>query len=186
MRLKLQSIADAIIATDADGRITLMNPAAEKMCGITMAEAEGKMHEEVFNILDGETGGRADSPVRKALATGKTVEPADRTDLIAVDGKRRHIADTLFAIPDPAAHHRRLLVSAMSPKNTTSGFTSRENMISDRGENGSFCRVHYTPAAVRASWMPLDESFRPERPRSAAKNGGTDDIAELRKCLNAA
>ncbi|MDD3164976.1 MAG: transporter substrate-binding domain-containing protein [Oscillospiraceae bacterium] len=100
MRLKLQSIGDAVMATDADGRITLMNPAAERMCGITYSEAEGKMHEEIFNIVNYETGVRVDSPVREALASGKTVELANHTDLIAVDGQRRHIADSAAPIPD--------------------------------------------------------------------------------------
>ncbi len=101
MRLNLKSIGDGVIGTDAQGCITLMNPAAEMFCGITEAEAYGKKHEDCFNIVNYETGEQVSSPVRRVLATGETVELANHTDLIALDGTRRHIADCASPIPGP-------------------------------------------------------------------------------------
>ncbi|MDD3587306.1 MAG: PAS domain-containing protein, partial [Thermoguttaceae bacterium] len=99
MQVNLRSIGDAVIGTDAQGLITLMNPAAEKFCGITEAEARGKKHEDCFNIVNYETGEPVDSPVRSVLATGKKVELANHTDLISLDGTRKHIADSAAPIP---------------------------------------------------------------------------------------
>lgn len=48
----LTSIGDAVIATDSDGRVFLMNPVAERLTGISSAEASGKPLSDVLEILD--------------------------------------------------------------------------------------------------------------------------------------
>ena len=45
----LQSIGDAVIATDIDGNIILMNPIAEDLTGWTAEEAENKPISGVSN-----------------------------------------------------------------------------------------------------------------------------------------
>src|SRR6185312_15493226 len=41
LRVTLQSIADGVIATDAQGLVTGLNPVAERLTGWTAAEAKG-------------------------------------------------------------------------------------------------------------------------------------------------
>ena len=41
LRVTLSCVGDAVITTDADGGITLMNPVAETLTGWTPAEAAG-------------------------------------------------------------------------------------------------------------------------------------------------
>ncbi len=48
----LQSIGDAVIATDVDGKIKIMNIIAEQLTGWNKEEALGKDFETIFNIID--------------------------------------------------------------------------------------------------------------------------------------
>ena len=90
----LRSIGDAVIATDAKGLVTLMNPVAEELTGWDEAEAVGQPLEDVFNIINEQTGERAENPVARVLREGVVVGLANHTALIARDGTKRPIADS--------------------------------------------------------------------------------------------
>jgi PAS domain-containing protein len=51
----MDSIADAVIATDREGDVQYLNPAAEALIGWQLSEAVGLPIYEVFNIIDAET-----------------------------------------------------------------------------------------------------------------------------------
>ena len=55
LRAALYSIGDALMITDTDGSITLMNPAAERLTGWTESEALALPIEQVFRIVDEDT-----------------------------------------------------------------------------------------------------------------------------------
>jgi PAS domain S-box-containing protein len=90
----LRSIGDAVIATDAQGLVTLMNPVAENLTGWDEAEALSKPLEEVFHIINEQTGEQAENPVARVLREGVVVGLANHTLLIAKDGPKRPIADS--------------------------------------------------------------------------------------------
>ena len=90
----LRSIGDAVISTDAQGLVTLMNPVSEDLTGWDEAEAVGKPLEDVFNIINEQTGERAENPVARVLREGIVVGLANDTVLIAKDGTKRPIADS--------------------------------------------------------------------------------------------
>lgn len=94
----LASIGDAVLATDAAGRVTRLNPVAEKLTGWTLAEAQGRPVAEVFHIINEETRELANIPVDKVLATGKIQGLANHTVIIARDGTERPIADSAAPI----------------------------------------------------------------------------------------
>src|SRR5205807_716542 len=50
--LALQSLAEAIITTDKDGRISFLNPAAEQLTGSAASAAQGKLLEEIVSLVD--------------------------------------------------------------------------------------------------------------------------------------
>ena len=65
----LRSIGDAVIATDAHGRIVLMNGVAESLVGWPEAEAIGQPLHEVFHIINEHTRLEVESPVARVLET---------------------------------------------------------------------------------------------------------------------
>ena len=87
-RTTLDSIGDAVIATDTSGNVTRMNPVAGKLTGWSMENAQGKPLTDVFNIVNARTKEKATNPVAKVLENGKTVGLANHTMLIAKDGSR--------------------------------------------------------------------------------------------------
>lgn len=96
----LRSIGDAVISTDAQGRIELMNTAAEDLTGWPEAEARGRPLEQVFRIINEETRQVVESPVEKVLREGVVVGLANHTLLLSRDGKEWPIADSGAPISD--------------------------------------------------------------------------------------
>ncbi|RQD76081.1 MAG: PAS domain S-box protein [Candidatus Syntrophonatronum acetioxidans] len=100
LSITLDSIGDGVIATDKEGKITRMNPQAEKLTGWSLEEARGRPLEEVFYIINEKTGEPAPNPVYKVINTGKVEGLANDTTLLARDGTRRQIADSAAPIRD--------------------------------------------------------------------------------------
>ncbi|MBW1675580.1 MAG: response regulator [Deltaproteobacteria bacterium] len=96
----LKSIGDAVIATDANGFVTFMNPVAEALTGWKQEDVAGKPLSEVFNIINEETGKQAEDPATRVLREGFVVGLANHTVLIAKDGMRRPIDDSGAPIRD--------------------------------------------------------------------------------------
>ncbi len=96
----VRSIGDAVIATDAHGRITLMNPIAQQLTGWVEEQALGAPLESVFYIVNEDTRKRLQNPVDKVLATGQTVGLANHTVLIAKDGTEWPLDDSGAPIRD--------------------------------------------------------------------------------------
>jgi len=96
----LSAIGDAVIATDVHGRVTFMNPVAEKVTGWTEAEALGLQLTEVFIIANEVTGELTRNPVERVLREGVTVGLANHTVLFARDGRKIPIDDSAAPIRD--------------------------------------------------------------------------------------
>jgi len=100
LSVTLSSIGDAVIATDAHARITLLNPVAEQLTGWTQALALGHPVDEVFHILNKETRQSAVVPVLNALTHGIIQGLANHTVLVSSSGGERDIADSCAPIRD--------------------------------------------------------------------------------------
>ncbi|MEW5785059.1 MAG: PAS domain S-box protein [Bacillota bacterium] len=100
LAVTLQSIGDGVIATDPAGRITRMNPTAERLTGWLFKEAVNRPLTEVFRVVNAQTGESAVDPVSRVLESGRIVGLANHTLLIARDGTRRQIADSAAPIRD--------------------------------------------------------------------------------------
>jgi PAS domain S-box-containing protein len=94
----LNSIGDAVIATDAAACVTLLNPVAEALTGWTQAQALGQPIDEVFHIVNKDTRALAKIPVADVLANGTMQGLANHTVLIARDAREFDIADSCAPI----------------------------------------------------------------------------------------
>ncbi|HKK68656.1 MAG TPA: PAS domain S-box protein, partial [Bacteroidales bacterium] len=94
----LYSIGDAVISTDVKGNVARMNPVAQNLCGMDIAEARGKPLTEVFRIVNAFTRKPVDNPVDKVLETGEIVGLANHTLLLSHDDAEYQIADSAAPI----------------------------------------------------------------------------------------
>jgi len=96
----LSSIGDAVIATDASGRVAFLNPVAESLTGWPSAEAAGRPLPDVFRIVNEETRQTVDNPALRAMREGVIVGLANHTLLLARDGRELPISDSGAPIRD--------------------------------------------------------------------------------------
>ncbi len=94
LAVTLRSIGDAVIATDVEGRIALMNKVAETLTGWNFEEARNKNLSDVFVIVNEFTRIPCENPVQRVLKSGETVQLENHTMLISRDGKEYIIADS--------------------------------------------------------------------------------------------
>jgi diguanylate cyclase (GGDEF)-like protein/PAS domain S-box-containing protein len=98
--ITLNSIGDAVISTDMDGRVDYMNIAAELLTGWTRKEARGRPVAEVLNIIDSATGHMVDNPVEYVLQSNRPLGLASEAVLVGRTGKRFPIEDSAAPIHD--------------------------------------------------------------------------------------
>ena len=72
-QLTLDSIGDAVVSTDACGRITYLNPVAAGMTGWSLQEAAGKPLQHVVRIIDAESREPVPNPLAMAMLQDETV-----------------------------------------------------------------------------------------------------------------
>lgn len=106
----LRSIGDGLIATDADGLVTLMNPVAEKLTGYSLSEAAGLPLDSIFRIVQEGSHQRVESPSERVLREGTIVGLGNHTLLIAKDGSERPIADSAAPILDSGGETRGVVL----------------------------------------------------------------------------
>ena len=96
-QVTLQSIGDAVISTDADGRIEYINPVAENLTAWQLAEARGRPIGEVLTLID--------EISREPIAN----------PLLAVLGKVRRDAATEHAVLVTRAGHEVAIQESAAP-----------------------------------------------------------------------
>ena len=99
-RATLYGIGDGVIATDAAGMITQINPVAEQLTGWPEAEAKGQPLRAVFRVIHEATRVELDNPFAAVVRTGKITELANHTILISRNGAECPIADSGAPIHD--------------------------------------------------------------------------------------
>ncbi|HOT26917.1 MAG TPA: PAS domain-containing protein [Candidatus Ozemobacteraceae bacterium] len=100
LAVTLRSIGDGVITTDTQGNVVIMNKVAEELTGWLQSEAQGRPLSTVFRIINEGTRQPCENPAERVLATGRIIELANHTLLIARDGTERVVADSGAPIMD--------------------------------------------------------------------------------------
>jgi PAS domain S-box-containing protein len=96
----LSSIGDAVVATDAAGRVGFLNPAAEQLTGWARAAAVGRPLYEVVHLVREGTREPVADPVAAVARLGRATGLGTHTLLVARDGQERPIDDSAAPIRD--------------------------------------------------------------------------------------
>jgi diguanylate cyclase (GGDEF)-like protein/PAS domain S-box-containing protein len=99
-QVTLQSIGDAVISTDADGRIEYINPVAESLTAWTLQEARGRPIADVLNLVNEISREPIENPLMCALGRGERGSPADHSVLITRSGHEVAIQESAAPICD--------------------------------------------------------------------------------------
>lgn len=97
-RVTLDSIGDAVLCTDIDGRVSYMNLVAETLTGFSRLEAIGKPLSEIFHVVDANSHKPTTDPARRAIETDSIVALEANALLVARDGAELAIEDSAAPI----------------------------------------------------------------------------------------
>jgi diguanylate cyclase (GGDEF)-like protein/PAS domain S-box-containing protein len=95
----MESLGEAIVTTDLEGRLVYLNPAAEKMLGVTMTQAIGQLLEEVVALVDQDDRKLVADPVREAVAGGGNHQALSRRAVLLGKSSGEERAIELAASP---------------------------------------------------------------------------------------
>ncbi len=99
-QVTLSSIGDAVLTTDLPGRVTYLNPVAERMTGWSRHDATGRPLHDVFRIIDARTRRTARDPMTQAVQLDRTVSLTPNCLLVRRDGLETAIEDSASPIHD--------------------------------------------------------------------------------------
>lgn len=100
-RTTLASIGDAVITTDADGNINLVNPIAERLIDIKGEDALGKPLGKLYRLQYESTGEDIDDVYQMIRERREIVSFAADILLVRADGSTLPISDSAAPINDP-------------------------------------------------------------------------------------
>ena len=99
-QVTLDSIGDAVICTDLDGKITFLNKVAETLTGLSLAEAAGQPMTEAFRVVDASTRVAVLNPMERAITESCTLQIPSNSMLIRRDGSEVHVENSASPIRD--------------------------------------------------------------------------------------
>ena len=179
----LRSIGDAVIATDAEGRVTFMNAIAEQLTGWAIDDAAGHPLAEVFVIVNETTRKPVESPVDKVIAEGRVVGIANHTVLIARGGAETPIDDSAAPIRDPDGRLVGVIlvfrdVGDKRREEARRGFIARASteLSSSIDFEATLAKVVWLAVPEIADWAAVDLVIDGQRKRLAVAHVDPDKI----------
>jgi diguanylate cyclase (GGDEF)-like protein/PAS domain S-box-containing protein len=104
LEVTLQSIGDAVLTTDARGRVTWLNPVAQRLTGWAAAEARGQPAHSVFRAQREDNQQALPDPVQRCLASGRPTRLPAGAVLVGRDGELRAVDDSVAPIRNADGH----------------------------------------------------------------------------------
>jgi diguanylate cyclase (GGDEF)-like protein/PAS domain S-box-containing protein len=103
-QVTLQSIGDAVITTDSEGRVDYMNPVAESLTGWENHEAQSQLIGSILAVVDEGTREASESPVVRCLREGQVLGLKQHTVFMPRRGQEIAIQDSAAPIRDRAGN----------------------------------------------------------------------------------
>jgi diguanylate cyclase len=100
VRLTLQAIGDAVVCSDAQGRVTYLNPVAERLTGWQAFDAAGHNVDEVVSLRSADNDDLLVSPLRSAIQQGAAVDVMRGIVVHRRSGQRFQVEETASPITD--------------------------------------------------------------------------------------
>jgi len=103
LRTTLSSVAEAVIVTGVDGRVLMMNHAAQTLTGWIQPEAEGQPVSKVVQLIDSDSGTPADDPVPLAILRDAPVTLGRNVQLLARGGRQMIVEGSVAPVKTAGA-----------------------------------------------------------------------------------
>ena len=103
-QVTLQSIGDAVITTDSEGRVDYMNPVAESLTGWENHEAQLQLISSILAVVDEGTREAGESPIARCLREGQVLGLKQHTVFMPRRGQEIAIQDSAAPIRDRAGN----------------------------------------------------------------------------------
>lgn len=100
LKATLLSMGDAVITTDKDGNIGIVNAVAEKLTGWAQDKVAGEPFDMIFKFLNKGSKEKYKSPLDKVLNTGEMIQDQNQMIIISKEGKEIPIEDSASPITD--------------------------------------------------------------------------------------
>ena len=96
----LGAISDAVVTTDAEGRIEYLNPTAQSLFGVGMAAARGRPLGEVVRLFDAQSDAPLAAALHTALAERRSASCQGRSEVRRADQSRLAVEERAAPIFD--------------------------------------------------------------------------------------
>jgi two-component system cell cycle sensor histidine kinase/response regulator CckA len=199
LRTTLASVGDAVILSDALGRILMMNHIAEKLTGWIQPDAAGRQTVEIVRLIDAVTGEAAEDPLPLAILRDQPA-PLDRAALLVSQSGRQYSIEgcsspvraggetlgTVLTFRDVTARRweenqmrqaQRLAAAGKLAARVSTDFTSALGLIRGRADQLLRQFGEYAPAREAAEDIRQAAAATEALTRQLA-SFGTRDVAE--------
>ncbi len=88
-RTALESLAEAVLTTDLQGRVDYANPAAARLLGMEVRDLQGKLLDDVVSLVDETDRKLLADPVQQAISSGTSVRLGRRALLLSRSERHR-------------------------------------------------------------------------------------------------
>lgn len=170
LRTTVASAADAILVTSVDGRIELMNPAAEGLTGWGSGEARGKPVESVLTLIDAVSGEAFGDPTPLAILEGASIPLGGSLRLLRRDGQELEIDGTAAPVLTPSQEPSPEMLGVVVALRDVSARRWEERQLRQAQRMETAARL---AAQVSHQYANLIESIRTNADRLA------DQVSEL-------
>ncbi len=126
LQVTLQSIREAVITTDAQGKVTFLNPIAEQLTGWKNGEAKGKLPHQLYTIIDELSGQTLEDPAMLCLRHGVAESVGIHNVLINRYGKHIAIINTAAPMHD---HDNNIIGSVLAFRDVSEERKLRQQLM---------------------------------------------------------